>query len=126
MKIIIPGELPDLNQIIDAAKLHYAKYAKMKKENTETVAWLAKGIKIDKQIDLVVTWYCKDKRKDKDNIAAGIKFILDGIVAAGVIKNDGWKEVGSFEHRFMVDKEYPRIEVEIITDEEDKQFDWGD
>lgn len=66
-----------------------------------------------KRIDLDITWYCKNKRKDKDNIAAGIKFILDGLVKAGTIENDGWKQVNNFSHSFKVDKDNPRVEVEI-------------
>jgi Holliday junction resolvase RusA-like endonuclease len=40
-------------------------------------------------------------------------FFFDGLVKAGIIKNDGWKEVISFTHRFEVDKHHPRLEVEI-------------
>lgn len=86
MKIVIPGELPDLNQMIDASKDHWSEYSKMKKANTDLVTWIAKGKGKFKRIDLDITWYCKNKKKDKDNIAAGIKFILDGLVKAGIIK----------------------------------------
>lgn len=112
-KLIIPGELPDLNRIIAASKQHYGQYSKLKKENTEFVAWIAKKLPVLSKINLKITWYCKDKRKDKDNISVGIKFILDGLVKAKVIKNDGWNEIGDFEYRFCVDKKNPRIEVEI-------------
>lgn len=110
--IVIPGELPDLNTIINESKKHWASYSTMKKENTEMVAWLAKGKGKFKKIDLEITWYCKDKRKDKDNImAGGLKMILDGLVVAGVIKNDGWSEIGSINNHFEVDKDNPRVEV---------------
>lgn len=113
MKLTIPGELPDLNEIIKVSKIHYGAYSKLKKDNTNKVTWLAKQLpKMDK-IDLNITWYCKNRRKDKDNIAVGIKFILDGLVKAGTIKNDGWKQVNDFSHNFKVDKKNPRIEVEI-------------
>ncbi|MCF6461473.1 RusA family crossover junction endodeoxyribonuclease [Clostridium sp. Cult3] len=111
--IVIPGELPTLNEIIDSSKLHYMNYRDMKKEYTEMVAWLAKGKGPFEKIDLDITWICKDKRKDKDNIATGIKFILDGLVMAGTIENDGWKQVNSFRHNFKVDKHNPRVEVKI-------------
>ncbi|SCL85018.1 RusA family crossover junction endodeoxyribonuclease [Sporanaerobacter sp. PP17-6a] len=111
--IVIPGELPDLNTIIDASKAHYICYRDMKKKYTEMVAWLAKGKGRFKKIDLNITWICRSKKKDKDNIAAGIKFILDGLVMAGVIENDGWKQVNSFRHDFKVDKNNPRVEIEI-------------
>lgn len=110
-KLIIPGELPDLNQIIDAAKSHYRVYSALKKENTDLVAYLVKKLPKIKRVDLEITWYCKDKRKDKDNITAGVKFILDGLVKAGVLDNDGWKQIGDINHSLEVDKHNPRIEV---------------
>lgn len=117
-KIVIPGELPDLNTIIAESKRGRGKwqpYNEMKQEYTNIVAWIAKS-EIKKQlkkIDLDITWICKNRRKDKDNIMAGTKFILDGLVAAGVIENDGWKQIGDISHKFKVDKHNPRIEVEI-------------
>lgn len=112
--LIIPGELPDINQIIAASKSHHMKYSSMKKEYTDLVTWIARGKGKFKRIDLDITWHCKNRRKDKDNICGGgIKFILDGLVASGMIKNDGWNEVNDFTHRFRVDKLNPRIEVAI-------------
>lgn len=118
-KIVIPGELPDLNTIIAESKRGRGKwqpYNEIKQEHTNIVAWIAKS-EIKKQlkkIDLTITWICKNRRKDKDNISGGgIKFILDGLVAAGVIENDGWKQIGDISHKFKVDKHNPRVEVEI-------------
>lgn len=113
MKITIPGTLPTMNEIIKVSKAHPMAYASMKKKYTDLVAWSAKGLPQVQRADFIITWYCKDKRKDKDNVATGAKFLLDGLVKAGVIKNDGWKEVGNIEHRFEVDRENPRIEMEI-------------
>lgn len=118
-KIVIPGELPDLNTIIAESKRGRGKwqpYNEMKQEHTNIVAWIAKSEikKKLKKIDLEITWICKNRRKDKDNImAGGLKMILDGLVVAGVIKNDGWSEIGSINNHFEVDKDNPRIEVEI-------------
>lgn len=118
-KIVIPGELPDLNTIIAESKRGRGKwqpYNEIKQEHTNIVAWIAKS-EIKKQlkkIDLEITWICKNRRKDKDNImAGGLKMILDGLVAAGVIENDGWSEIGSINNHFEVDKDNPRVEVEI-------------
>jgi Holliday junction resolvase RusA-like endonuclease len=111
MKFVIPGELPDLNQIIEASKSHYGAYSKMKKKNTELVAWCSTRLPSVEYADIEVHWYCKNKRKDKDNIRAGLKFILDGLVQANVLKNDGWKQVGDLSDKFLVDKNNPRIEV---------------
>jgi len=117
-KITIPGNLPDLNTIIKESKRgnrNWQPYNEIKKENTDKVTWIVKA-KIKKElnkIDLDITWICKNKMKDKDNIMVGTKFILDGFVNAGIIKNDGWKQIGNISHKFEVDKNNPRIEIEI-------------
>lgn len=35
----------------------------------------------------------------------------NGLVDNGILKNDGWKEIGDVKHIFEVSKENPRIEV---------------
>lgn len=115
VRLIIPGTLPGLNEIIDAAKTTPYAYREMKKTYTELIAWEAKRQKIPfyDKADFTIIWFCPNKRHDKDNIMAGTKFIFDGLKEAGKIKNDGWGQIGSIEHIFGVDREKPRIEVEI-------------
>ena len=113
-KFIIPGELPGLNEIIEEARKNRFKSAKQKKINTEMVAWIVKGLPKMSCINIRINWFCKDKRRDKDNISGGgVKFICDGLVTAGIIKNDGWKEINDITHTFIIDKENPRVEVEM-------------
>ena len=112
--IEVPGELPGMNKIIADSKSHYKKYSSMKKQYTELVAWCSKGKGPFKRIDLDITYYCKDRRRDPDNIVGGgNKFVLDGLVAAGVIKNDGWKEINSITTKCEVDKNNPRVLITI-------------
>jgi len=122
-KLVIPGELPGLNEIIAISKEHWAKYAEEKHNCTEEIAYLAKSqIKRKyKKVDLTFIWYCKNRKRDKDNIIAGQKFILDGLVAAGVIENDGWEQIGNISHFFSIDKENPRVEV-IIKEVEESEY----
>lgn len=109
----IHGRLPGMNEIIDAAKSHYGQYSKMKKTNTEAVAWMAKRVPPMDKVRLVITWYEPDAKRDIDNVASGVKFILDGLVMAGRLPNDTRKHVKGIEHRFEVDRKNPRIEVEL-------------
>ena len=128
MKFEIPGRLPGLNEIIDAAKTHFGTYAKMKDEYTTTVAWLAKKLPSYKKVALIIAWYEPDRRRDPDNIMAGQKFILDGLVTAGTIPNDSQRYITGIMHRFGVDKQNPRIEVEIVSQEMgnfEDQEDWA-
>lgn len=118
MKITIPGELTDLNKFINSQRANKFGGNNIKQVNTDKCrnAFLlakAAGFKVNGPVFLKITWFCKNKRKDKDNIAFALKFIQDGMVAAGVIKNDGWKEIDGFSHRFEVDKDAPRIEIEV-------------
>ena len=117
MKITIPGELTDLNNYTNANRSNKFAGSKIKKENTEAVAWIAKQHKDEEltfPVDFIFTWYVPNKRKDKDNIAFAKKFILDGLVEAGILPNDGWNYVGNWTEEVLVDKENPRVEVEII------------
>ena len=114
-KLIIPGELPGLNEIIEMSKIHWGEYANEKRILTYEIALLAKTqIKRKYQkIDLTFYWYCENRRRDKDNIIAGQKFIIDALVEAEIIKNDGWNEIGNIIHYFEIDKKNPHIEVII-------------
>ena len=116
--ITIPGSLPDLNTIIDAAKRNKYEYARLKQVNTDIVAWPAKHLAKMKRVYLIITWYCKDMMKDPDNIAAAVKFIWDGLKEGGILENDGWKQNAGWENHFKVDKHNQRVEIEIRSVEE--------
>lgn len=120
MRLTILGALPNLNEIISEAKRHFGKYSEMKALYTDMVAYEAKRQKIPKsnRADYVITWYLPNKRKNKDNVMAGQKFIFDGLQRAGIITNDGWQQIGNVTHRFEVDKDNPRVEVDIVEVEE--------
>lgn len=119
MKIIIPGEFTDLNTYIDAERSNRFKAAKIKSTMTFIAFSRAKGQKSSyKRQKIVFRWYCKNQKKDPDNICFAKKFILDGMVKAGVIDNDGWKQISGFEDEFYLDKQHPRVEVELLEVED--------
>ena len=113
--LVIPCELPALNQVLDAGKAHWSRYAKLKKEYSTLVSILAKIQlrPVQERVRIGFRWYCRDRRKDPDNICSAKKFVLDGLIAANILKNDGWKQVASFSDNFKVDAVNPRIEVTI-------------
>ena len=118
-KIIIERPLPTLNEYINDNRTHYHKGAKVKKNATRICqAYIQqainKGLELPKlPMDLKFTWYVKNRRKDKDNIAFAKKFILDGMTSSGLIKNDGWAQIEGFTDTFIVDKN-ERVEIELI------------
>jgi Holliday junction resolvase RusA-like endonuclease len=116
MKFDIEGRLPGLNEMIDAAKKgkgKYQPYSMMKQTYTEMVAWLAKMLPKYEQVSITITWYEPNEKRDPDNVQAGCKFILDGLVRAGTIPNDTRRYIKSITHIPELDRENPRVEVEI-------------
>lgn len=116
MKLIFPGEFPSLNEYINAERRNRFIAAKIKKETTERVISICEKTtrKIHEPVDVQCVWYTKNERKDPDNVAFAIKFLLDGIVTAGILKNDTRKEVCTIYHFFRTDKENPRVEVSLM------------
>jgi Holliday junction resolvase RusA-like endonuclease len=117
-KLVISGKLPGRNEAERAARAHWSKGAKFKRENTELVYWMIIAQKITpiKQgtAKIDVTFYEKDKRRDADNvIGGGLKYILDGLVAARIIKNDAREYVDLSVTPVKTDALFPRIEITI-------------
>ena len=118
MKVIIPGRLDGMNTYIDKCRSHKYQGYKMKEENQNIckceIKRQLKGLQIDKPVRLHFSWYEPNRKRDKDNISSfGRKVIQDALVDCGVLKNDGWKNVVGFTDEFHVDKQKPRIEIEI-------------
>ena len=119
IQITLIGEFPTMNQFIDAAKRVYnvgkaktSEYSKMKNAWSKDVQWMVKNMPVLEECkDIVIHWYRKSKRTDKDNIVAGLKVILDGMIQAGKLKNDGWKEIGCIHNDYFVNKQNPRVEM---------------
>lgn len=119
MKLVIPGQLPGLNDYIGALDKSRHAGAALKKSAQRTVEWCAKSqlrkFRPTGPVVMKYTWYEPNKRRDKDNISSfGRKIIQDGLVKAGVLENDGWKHIEGFSDRFRVDEKRPRVEVEIV------------
>lgn len=115
IRFIIPGEFPDLNTVIAAAKCHFGKYSSMKKKYTDLVIFYSKDIPvIEKPVEVTFCWYTKNLRKDPDGVSVGGKFILDGLKEGGKIQNDTRKWITGINHKFpKPDKKNPRVEIYI-------------
>ncbi len=115
--LIIKGELCDLNKFLKAMSNNRFGGGKIKKEETERVYWACKEQKLKPvkayPVEIYFHWFSKNLRKDIDNVAFSKKFILDGLVMAKVLENDGRRHIMGFEDSFFIDKDNPRVEVVI-------------
>lgn len=84
-----------LNEYIDRERTNRMIASSIKKKLTNTVmvqALYANCNRPKRQVDMVFSWHVKGKH-DSDNIAFAKKFVLDGMVKAGILENDNPKWV---------------------------------
>lgn len=126
VKIVIPGRLPGLNEYIRECRRNQYAGGNMKKKDEERISWhilhQAKGEKmIDEPVQMVYRWYEINRRRDLDNISSyGRKVIQDALVSCRILPDDGWNYIKGFIDEFYIDKNNPRIEVEIYEKTEDE------
>lgn len=113
--IVVDGRMPGLNDY-DAQNSNWRKNGKAKKLWSGLVAEAAKVVARNAKYDLVdihYHWIEPNKKRDKDNVRFAAKFVNDGLVKAGVIPADGWKNVNNLSDSFSVDSERPRVEITV-------------
>jgi hypothetical protein len=60
------------------------------------------------QAFFLFTFYEAGRNRNKDNIQAlALKFFFDALQKAGLLENDGWKEVAGWDVHFTVAKDQP-------------------
>lgn len=123
MIIIIPGRFSSLNQFIEANKRrgrrkNRGKYEvwnagnAMKQKDQKKIMQYLPNVRINKPVYLKYEYYEPNARRDKDNISGYFhKIFQDALVQAGILKNDGWKQIIGFSDSFFVDQKNPRIEI---------------
>ena len=82
---------PTLNQQINSARTHWTKSASAKRKWTGEICKLAKlqGLQqFPDKVWLAFDWQIKNRASDPDNINAAAKYIMDGLVDAGVLIKD--------------------------------------
>lgn len=117
-KLIVPGRLPGLNNLIEAERRNKYAGAKMKRDAEAVVRFAIRkqfrGFKPKPPVILRYRFFEPDRRRDKDNISGfAHKVIQDALVREGILKNDGWAYVEGFSDAFEVDSKHPRIELEV-------------
>lgn len=119
-RFFVPGPLPSLNEIIAACKGYNGRgfaYSKMKEEWTGLVVTCIQEAQLQpmNSCRVVCEWREKSKRRDLDNVRVGVKFILDGLVKAGILPNDTQQYVWQISDSLTLDKENPGVQVELYS-----------
>lgn len=115
MRYTIKGVLSTLNDYTNSNRSNRFVGAKLKKDNTELVMLqMLNKHKINKPCIITINWLVSSKC-DFDNISFGKKFILDGMVKAGILPDDNQKWVLGFggDYFTIVEKGKESIIVEV-------------
>lgn len=113
----IEGTLPGYNEFINAAKSgQYGarKYTQLKAQTEEIISYYIRQNKIKpcmKPVHVRVIWNEPNKKRDRDNIMATIKSVLDSLRLTGTIRNDTWKWVTRITQTVVCDPEFPGVRV---------------
>lgn len=113
--------LKGLNELLGGRMYNFRtkKYHNQVKADNDKVCRLAiqkymRGVKIDKPIKVTYHIYAQDKRHDRGNLASATeKSFLDALQEMKVIKNDGFDDVLDSTFITELDRNNPRIVVEI-------------
>lgn len=106
----VPGPLPGVNE--HAGRNVYT-YRTMKKRWGATISQVIRVARLQPmhRVQVTFVWVEKNRRRNKDNIRFAAKFILDALVACGILPNDGWDEIEGFRDTFLVDASNPGVTV---------------
>lgn len=115
MEFKIPFRLMGLNEYINLNRICKFEASSTKKELEEKIAFFLRG-KVTEPVHITFVWFEPNRRRDKDNVAFGKKFILDALQKKGVLPNDNNKWVSGFTDEFV----YGQGEGVIVTLEPDE------
>lgn len=120
----VPGVFPNLNELIDARTQlgarapgtfkRHSDYSDLKRDWAHRVVLCARSQRIKPVPAAYFTYllYEPNKRRNPSNVAAAVvKIIEDALQAAGIIANDGWREVLGFSSYWELDKGDPGVAV---------------
>lgn len=73
-----------------------------------------RGIKFDKPIVIHYLFLCKNKRRDRMNIASAFdKSFEDALQKCHILKNDGFDDMINATFDFRINEKKPRVEIAI-------------
>lgn len=117
----IPGPMPGMNEIIDAKATskktkggkRWDAYQGMKKSWSEKIAIYVRAAHFPLLVgphEFFFEHRELHRQRDPDNFSSGAaKLTFDALQEAGIMENDGWKQVVSIQHMWKVDAERPGV-----------------
>lgn len=115
------GRLPSANDFINFNRVNRYQGAQMKRKYTQELAEVFRSQTQERfkgHVTCTVNFYEDTMRRDDDNVISGLKFILDGLVTAGILKDDSPRychvRAERFQSRLIAnEKKIPYITVKI-------------
>lgn len=115
-----------LNDYIAAERQStYHRASQLKKQYTEQVAQYAAynanlqgWVKPSRKVQVTTIYHELNHRRDFDNVCAADKFVMDGLVQAGVIANDSqkWLVAPNIHPAFVYDSKCAGVTVIVETE----------
>lgn len=110
-----------LNELLSGRMYDYRtkKYHNHIKSDNDKVCCMAirrelRGVKLKTPIRCTFYIYAQDKRHDRGNLSSAVeKSFLDALQTCHVLDNDGWDQCFDSIFHTMLDRNNPRIVVEI-------------
>ena len=118
MKLFIPYSPPNWNEYINAERQNKYIANNIKQQEKQIVKLLTRGKKYmgNYPVELIVRPHYNAYRQDLDNCR--YKGLLDGLVSAGVLKNDNLKHIQRITLEPIFDNKVGvEIEIKEINDE---------
>lgn len=117
LKLVYRGRLPAMNEIIGANRRNFYMGNKLKqKTQNDIIAQFLpqkRGTEFQKKVNMRIWFYEPNQRRDEDNVKSGLKFLLDALQEIKILKSDSPKYLHIASDEVFVDRENPRIEIEI-------------
>ena len=122
-RVALHTVIPTANEMINIERRNKYLAAKLKATTErdlirEMIAFFTttKHEETQYPVHMTYTWHRKNRRTDPSNVAWGTKYIEDALQRAGVLRNDGPREIASITHQYVYDADENYVEVEWCSE----------
>ena len=117
LKLVYRGRLPAMNEIIGANRRNFYMGNKLKQKTQQDIMTQflpqKRGTEFQEKVNMRIWFYEPNQRRDEDNVKSGLKFLLDALQELKILKNDSPRYLHIVSDEVFVDRENPRIEIEL-------------